>query len=155
MHQQSATTRINSRHARLSRGFSLVELLVVCVILGVLAAIVVPQFTNATTDAHASSIQTQLATINTSVELYRARNRGRYPDFAGVGWTNMLDGGYLTSAPRNPAINPDAKKTLVTVNATAGVNGNSNFGWVWNSVDRKMYASYFNETTGLVNLATP
>ena len=45
---------------RATRAFTLVEILIVVVILGILAAIVIPQFTNASQEATAASIESQL-----------------------------------------------------------------------------------------------
>ncbi|MEM9111640.1 MAG: prepilin-type N-terminal cleavage/methylation domain-containing protein, partial [Planctomycetota bacterium] len=45
------------------KGFTLVEILIVVVILGILAAIVIPQFTNASEAAKASSVLSQLQTL--------------------------------------------------------------------------------------------
>ena len=70
------------RHVR--KAFTLVEILIVVVILGILAAIVVPQFTNATQDAQAGNIKAQLSTINQQVELFKARTNA-YPRFLGSG----------------------------------------------------------------------
>ncbi len=91
--------------ASIRKAFTLVEILIVVVILGILAAIVVPQFTNATQDAQAGNIQTQLDTLNNQIELYRAR-KNVYPGtggtLVGYDWQTMIDEGYLKSAPRNP-----------------------------------------------------
>ncbi len=62
------------------RGFTLIEILIVVVILGILAAIVVPQFSNASQEATASSIRSQLQTIRGQIELYRVRNAGALPE---------------------------------------------------------------------------
>jgi len=43
---------------RNSRGFTLVEILIVVIILGILAAIVIPQFSSASNDARRSNVQT-------------------------------------------------------------------------------------------------
>ena len=48
---------------RANRGFTLVEILIVVVILGILAAIVIPQFTEASTEAKLSSLCSDLQTI--------------------------------------------------------------------------------------------
>ncbi len=60
------------------RGFTLVELLIVVVILMILAAIAVPQFSAATDDAKLSSLDTSLAKVRAAVELYYQQH-GEYP----------------------------------------------------------------------------
>src|SRR5690606_33880949 len=48
---------------RVNRAFTLVEILIVVVILGILAAIVIPQFTTASEEAQVGNVQTQLQTM--------------------------------------------------------------------------------------------
>ena len=59
---------------QVSKAFTLVEILIVVVILGILAAIVIPQFTNASQDAQRGNIQTQVQSIRNQIELYRVKN---------------------------------------------------------------------------------
>jgi len=59
---------------RQPRGFTLIEILIVVVILGILAAIVIPQFTNASQDAQVSAVKSQLQTVRSQIELYRIKN---------------------------------------------------------------------------------
>src|ERR1039457_4950750 len=61
-----------------SQGFSLVELLLVLVILGILAAIVLPKFTNRTKQAQIAAVQTQIAAFKTALDAYEVDN-GSYP----------------------------------------------------------------------------
>jgi general secretion pathway protein G len=80
---------------RRNRAFTLIEILIVVVILGILAAIVVPQFTQASDDAELSSAKTQLQTVRTQMELYKFDNSG-YPATLAA----METGGYLTDEPK-------------------------------------------------------
>lgn len=64
---------------RVKRGFTLIEILIVVVILGILAAIVIPQFTDASQQASASTVKSTLQTLRSQVELYRVKNSGTMP----------------------------------------------------------------------------
>lgn len=116
------------RHPR--PAFTLVEILIVVIILGILAAIVIPQFTNASTDARFANMQTQLKNVRSLVELYRLQHRGDSPKLVtGNGWDlltrrTQLDGTlddagkfgpYLGGVPTNPMTNSSA---IVAVGAT-------------------------------------
>ncbi len=64
-----------SRRAR--HGFTLIEILIVVVILGILAAIVIPQFTDAAAEASRSNLQSQLQTLRSQLDR-PSRLRGTY-----------------------------------------------------------------------------
>lgn len=104
---------------RRPNGFTLVEILIVVVILGILAAIVVPQFTNASNEAVKGALQSQLQTIDSQIELFRVQHQGAYPtdetaladgetamgagtdEASGFGWGVMVSNKYLKDAPLN------------------------------------------------------
>ena len=65
--------RSPSRSKRPS-GFTLIELLVVVIILAILAAIVVPQFSSATTDTQESALDSNLGGLRNAIELYKAQH---------------------------------------------------------------------------------
>jgi prepilin-type N-terminal cleavage/methylation domain-containing protein len=60
-------------------GFTLIEMLIVIIILGILAMIIVPQITVSTEDAKVSTLQTNLSGIRSSVETYYAQHANTYP----------------------------------------------------------------------------
>jgi general secretion pathway protein G len=123
-------------------GFTLVEILIVVVILGILAAIVIPQFTNASEEARANNMLTQLQTVRSQLELYQVQHNGDYPDFAANGWTQLtqrtdLDGTvnagggafgpYLQTEPINPFEDSSDVAGSPTVNGAAAADT----GWAW------------------------
>ncbi len=89
------------------RGFTLVEILIVVVILGILASIVVPQFVSATTEATKTHIQRNLQEIANQVELYKGSHAGGLPTtdaedpLQAGSWGVMVSGDYLREEPKN------------------------------------------------------
>ena len=61
-----------------SKGFTLVELLIVVIILAILAAIIIPQFSGATDDAEQAAYDTNIANIRAAIDLYRQQHN-EYP----------------------------------------------------------------------------
>lgn len=56
------------------KGFTLVELLVVAVVLAIFAAIVVPQFASTTDEAKLSALKSDLSGIRSAIDLYRQQH---------------------------------------------------------------------------------
>jgi general secretion pathway protein G len=101
------------RQPSATRGFTLIEIMVVIVILGVLAALVVPSVLSRTDDARNVAAKSDLAAIRQALKLYRLDNQ-RYPTTE-QGLTalvtkpteaplppNWKPGGYLEKLPRDP-----------------------------------------------------
>tara|TARA_R110002072_G_scaffold42064_21_gene119003 strand:- start:302407 stop:302859 length:453 start_codon:yes stop_codon:yes gene_type:complete len=124
----------------MAKGFTLVEILIVVVILGILAAIVVPQFTNAANEARMGNIRTQTSTLENQIELYAAQNSGAYPTLAELqdDWAVLVDGNYIKEMPKNP-FSPSANATTVTdmtaadsaAADTAAAGGDATSGWLY------------------------
>ena len=67
---------------KVKRAFTLVEILVVVVILGILAAIVIPKYSEASTEAKFSNLCSNLHTLRAQIELYKSQHNNTPPSFA-------------------------------------------------------------------------
>ena len=102
---------------RAARGFTLIEIMVVVVIMGVLAALVVPKLLSRTGESKVAAAKVDIATVMQALKLYKLENQ-RYPTSeqglqallekptggpAANGWKA---GGYLEKMPKDPWGNP-------------------------------------------------
>ncbi|WP_372760391.1 type II secretion system protein, partial [Litorivivens sp.] len=69
---------MDSKSPKRQSGFTLVELVIVVLILSVLAAIVIPQFTSSTDDAKRAALDSSLAGVRGAIDLYY-QHHGHYP----------------------------------------------------------------------------
>lgn len=136
-----------SRNIRKS-GFTLVEILIVVVILGILAAIVIPQFTNASQDARKNSAYTLLQTVRSQLELYQVQHNGNYPDLS-TNWdqlTHKTDASGTVDPSSGTTFGPylqDNPKNPFTSGYTMGTD------WTWDATNHKIAINGFDESTGL------
>lgn len=98
---------------RRSRGFTLIEIMVVVVIMGVLAALVVPKLLSRTGESKIAAAKVDIATIMQSLKLYKLDNT-RYPTTeqglqallvkptSGPAANGWKEGGYLEKMPKDP-----------------------------------------------------
>ena len=70
-----------SRDRRRS-AFTLIEVLIVVIIMAVLAATIIPQFSSSTNDAKNSSVVFNLHTIRSQIEMYKTHHSGKVPALA-------------------------------------------------------------------------
>lgn len=101
----------------MQRGFTLLEVMVVVVILGILAALVVPKILSRPDEARATAARQDVASLMQALKLYRLDNH-RYPTTeqglealvtrpaAAPLATNWKAGGYLERLPKDPWGNP-------------------------------------------------
>ena len=137
------------------KGFTLVEILIVVIILGILAAIVIPQFTNASQDARRSALASTVQSVRSQVELYKLQHRDVAPSQTSATFWNQLtqfsdDAGNVNAAKtavfkygpyyEAPVVNPLTNSS--TVGAAAG---EANMGWAYDAATGKIKA--MNSTT--------
>mgnify|MGYP001239140831 CR=1 FL=1 len=126
------------------RGFTLVELMIIVAILGILAAIVIPEFGSNTCEAKTSALSSDLAAIRKQIELYRYHHQEQLPAAVGetgddfvrrlttktdkAGNSGTAFGPYFLRMPVNPFNNRD---TVRIGDVAAGANTH---GWRFDPV---------------------
>jgi len=86
-------------------GFTLIEMLIVVILLGILAMLIVPQISVSTEDAKLSSLRANLGAMRNAIELYYYEHNNTYPgenDISGTATTAPATAGLLTALFRFP-----------------------------------------------------
>ena len=132
-------------------GFTLVEILIVVVILGILAAIVIPQFTEASSEATENSTRADLQTVRSQIQLYRVQHLDELPGAGGATFIEAMEGEteldgdvwaagadfgpYLERMPTNPY-----GTTLTDEVDVDGTLGDGSHGWHFDSTTGAFHA---------------
>jgi prepilin-type N-terminal cleavage/methylation domain-containing protein len=144
-------------HHKTRSAFTLVEVLIVVVIMAILAATIIPQFTDSTNDAKTSTAKFNLHTMRSQIELYKAHHNGTLPDAALNKLTIATDadgnaggpfGPYMRQIPDNPFTNLNAVKSIGNDPAVVGDVTGGGGGWLFNPTTGGIFidhADHFDE----------
>lgn len=135
--------------------FTLVEVLIVVVIMAVLAATIIPQFSDSSKDAKVSSVKFNAHTIRSQVELYKSQHDGGLPgdDLLELttktndkGTTSSADGPlvygpYISKLPNNPFTGSNTVKEITADPATS-TDVNTTDGWLYNKTTGHVWINH-------------
>ena len=118
-------------------GFTLIELVIVIVILGILASVAIPKYEDMREQARVATLKGQLGSIRSSIAIQYARNalngNATFPTLDG---TIFADG----RVPKEPVNNSNTVKTSAGIDNAGGWQYNSTTGVV--KANLNAYSSY-------------
>lgn len=153
---------MNNAKARRT-AFTLIEVLIVVVIMAVLAATIIPQFSSSTNDAKASSLQYNLHSLRSQIQLYMLHHNGQIPQITNGALPQLtsatdVNGNVGAQGPTYPygpyvlntmPTNPFTGLNVVTATTTFPPTAPSgNGGWLFNpqtgqiAADQQGYLTY-------------
>ena len=120
--------------------FTLVEILIVVIILGILAALVVPSMVNAADDAAETATYTELGKLRRAVDAYRARENS-LPDVTGGDgtWGGLVSSEYLKSPPINAWVGR-TNGSVIVLGDTPDGGFQSTHGWIYDPATGQIWA---------------
>lgn len=130
---------------RYRKAFTLIEVLIVVVIMAILAATIIPQFSSSTEDAKESSVSFNTHTLRSQIELYKVHHGGNYPTITASDLPQLTSATDLTGAtgasgpafPYGPYVDGELPNNpmndLNTVVAGTGAAGDGTTGWQYDA----------------------
>jgi len=143
-----------NRHSQ--RGFTLIEVLIVVVIMAVLAATIIPQFTDSTQDARNSSMVFNLHTLRAQIQLYKAQHAGVLPsaDLNELTIKTNVDGSaggnlgpYIQMIPYNTVTDKNDVKSITNDPAQSGDVTSGGGGWLYNATTGNIWVDHTDHYT--------
>ena len=133
-------------------GFTLIEVLLVVIILGILAAIIIPQYSAATEETKMSSLINEMQNVRSQIQLYQTQHKGALPTTGGLSFDDAMTkytnadgslanpqapgqnvfGPYLQQIPKNPFISDDSAASKVNTGTDRPAADGSS-GWFYNT----------------------
>jgi general secretion pathway protein G len=130
--------------SKLRSAFTLVEVLIVVVIMAILAATIIPQFTDSATDAKIGTAKFNLSTLRSQIETYKIHHGGLKPGNTLVELTQSTNaagtagtgagypyGPYMREIPVNPITNSSAVKVISNNPPQASDVTSGGGGWLY------------------------
>lgn len=123
---------LGDRQMRKHKGFTLIELVVVVMILGILAAVAAPKLLNTSGAASDNAAKESLGVVRDAIERYAAEHGGAVPPAPLDGATGSLTP-YLRVFPKCPVVNQNA--TVKTTSTPGTMTPGGTEGWQYNTAD--------------------
>jgi general secretion pathway protein G len=128
-------------------GFTLIELVVVILILGILAGVAAPKMFSTSAKATDNGLKQSLAIVRDAIELYVSQNGGSYPPCNGTGGSDFKTAlqtyirGQFPKCPVGTAATLSGVASTNVVGTTTA-DASPTYGWKYNTVTGAFICNY-------------
>jgi len=120
------------------KGFTLIELVMIIVILGILAAVAIPKYQDLSDEAKEAAARGSLGAVRSAITIYYAnhavQDSAHWPPYDSVRLAIMAQG-----IPQNPYCTVEADKDSVVVGVTKGTLVGTTCGWAYLAADGEIW----------------
>jgi prepilin-type N-terminal cleavage/methylation domain-containing protein len=140
---------------QIARGFTLLEILIVVVLMAILAAVIIPQWAGTTENAAENTAHFNVGELRSRVQIYKSEHNGQLPanlDLLTVktnrsGTTSagdgpLLYGPYILDIPDNPLVDSAFARVVKTPGANPPTAAQPNAGWLYDSTTGQVWINH-------------
>lgn len=131
------------RVIRSNSGFTLIELVIIIVVLGILAAVAIPKYQDITGEAKIAATKGALGNLRSGISIYYANTAVKtgtavWPPMDSLDTPGVV---MMNSLPANPFQSTDSAPDSIVTGVTKGVTVGTRGGWAYNPTTGEIWAN--------------
>jgi prepilin-type N-terminal cleavage/methylation domain-containing protein len=131
------------RPIRSNPGFTLIEIVIIIIVLGIIAAVAIPKYQDLTNEARIAATRSALGNLRSGIAIYYANKAVKtgtasWPPMDSLEAPGVI---MINSLPVNPYQDADSAPDSIVTGVTKGVTVGTRGGWAYNPATGEIWAN--------------